>query len=119
MRLVILLHDGDIVRAARIGASMGLPATLVPAVTAARQGSGGVSDARNEIALLYGPDRPDGAVVGALLHALAGDGAGALDALEIAYAARLPSLPLIVRLPVFAEVRKDPRFGAVVRGMGL
>lgn len=98
---------------------MGLPRGLVPAVTAAGRGGGARSDARTEVAALYGPGRPDGAVVGALLHALAGDREAALGALEIAYGARHANLPLVYGLPVFDAVRDDPRFAAIVEGMGL
>jgi len=119
VRLVVLLLDGEGVQAARLGAGMGLPPGLVPAVTAAGREVGAGSDARTEVAGLYGPGRPDGAVVGALLHALAGDREASLVALEIAYAGRHANLPLVYGLPVFDAVRDDPRFAAIVEGMGL
>lgn len=119
VRLVVLLLDRDDAAAARLGADMGLPPGLVPAVAAAARGAGSPSDARREVAVLYGPGSPDGSVVGALLLGLAGDRDAALRALEIAYEARHANLPLVYGLPVFDSLRDDPRFAAIVEGMGL
>lgn len=119
VRLIVLLIDRDVTEAARLGAEMGMPPELVPAVVSADRGPEEAAVAREAVSLLYAPDRPDGAVVGAILHAIAGDGDAALDALEMAQRVRHAHLPVVYGMPAFDSIRDDPRFVALVRGMGL
>jgi serine/threonine-protein kinase len=119
VRLIVLLLDGSAAEAARAGADLGLPPELVPSVLAAGQGADALGAARASVATLYSEDRPEEASLGAILHAIAGDRAATLAALELALDVRQANLPLVHGLPVFDFVRDDPRFAAIVEGMGL
>lgn len=117
--LVTRLQLGDVAGAARIGAEMGLPPGLVPAVSAADRGTDALAAARIEVRRLYSRDAPEGALVGAILHSLSGDEEATLGALELAFENRNANLALVYGFPGFDLVRDDPRFQAILNGMGL
>ena len=64
-------------------------------------------------------DRHMNNVVRAILHAMVGDTARALDMLERAAAERDPTLPTIACSTAFERLRQTPRFTALIRKMNL
>jgi Flp pilus assembly protein TadD len=55
----------------------------------------------------------------ALIYGGLGDKGRAMECLEKAYAERSPSLNLLKVSPAFTSLREDPRFVAMIRGLGM